>query len=86
MLIIVGAVVVLGAVLGGFLMAGGTVAVLVQPSEFVVIGGAAVGSLLISTPPKIVKMLIGQITAAFRAGPVQRDYVDLLAMQYRSSS
>ena len=53
MLIIIGFVVVLGAVLGGFLMAGGTIAVLIQPSEFVVIGGAAVGSLLISTPPKV---------------------------------
>jgi len=79
-LILIGFVVVLGAVLGGFLMAGGTIAVLVQPSEFVVIGGAAVGSLLISTPPKIVKMLIGQITGAFGSGPSRSDYVDLLAM------
>ena len=65
MLIIIGFVVVIGAVLGGFLMAGGSLGVLVQPSEFVVIGGAAVGSLLISTPPKIVKMLIKQVTGAF---------------------
>ena len=83
MLIIIGFVVVLGAVLGGFLMAGGTIAVLIQPSEFVVIGGAAVGSLLISTPPKIVKMLIGQVTGAFGSGPSRSDYVDLLAMQYQ---
>ena len=83
MLIIAGAVVVLGAVIGGFLMAGGALAVLIQPSEFVVIGGAAVGSLLISTPPKTVKMLIKQITGAFGSGPSQGDYVDLLAMQYQ---
>ena len=83
MLIIVGSVIVLAAVLGGFLMAGGALGVLVQPSEFVVIGGAAAGSLLISTPPKIVKMLMGQITAAFGSGPTQADYVDLLAMQYQ---
>ena len=49
MLIIVGLVIVLGAVLGGYLMAGGAL-VLNQPSEFIVIGGAAIGSLLISTP------------------------------------
>ena len=83
MLIVVGGVVVVAAVLGGFLMAGGVLAVLIQPSEFVVIGGAAVGSLLISTPPKVVKMLVGQITGAFGSGPSQRDYVDLLAMQYQ---
>ena len=83
MLIIVGSIVVLAAVIGGFLMAGGALGVLVQPSEFVVIGGAAVGSLLISTPPKIVKMLLGQITRAFGSGPSRSDYVDLLAMQYQ---
>ena len=49
MLMIVGLVVVIGAVVGGFLMAGG-VLVLNQPSEFIVIGGAAIGSMLISTP------------------------------------
>ena len=40
MLIIVGAVIVLGSVVGGYLMAGGAMGVLMQPSEFVVIGGA----------------------------------------------
>jgi chemotaxis protein MotA len=40
MLMIVGLVVVFGAVVGGFLMAGGDLLVLLQPSEFVVIGGA----------------------------------------------
>ena len=50
MLIIVGLVVVIGSVVGGYLMAGGDLLVLNQPSEFVVIGGAAIGSLLISTP------------------------------------
>ena len=50
MLVIVGFIVVLGAVLGGFVMAGGALGVLNQPSEFIVIGGAALGSLLVSTP------------------------------------
>jgi chemotaxis protein MotA len=81
-LIIVGAVVVLGAVIGGFLMAGGVLAVLIQPSEFVVIGGAAVGSLLISTPPKVLKAAIAQIKGAFGSGLGKADYVDLLAMLY----
>ncbi len=83
MLIIVGSVVVMAAVLGGFIMAGGHVMVLWQPSEFVVIGGAAIGSLLISTPPKIVKMLVGQIAGAFKPGTSSGDYIDLLAMQYQ---
>lgn len=83
MLIIVGAVIVMGAVMGGFLMAGGHLEVLIQPSEFVVIGGAAIGSLLISTPPKVVKMLVGQIKGAFGSGTTQKEYIELLSMLYQ---
>jgi chemotaxis protein MotA len=83
MLIVVGTVIVIGAVLGGFLMAGGHIAVLIQPSEFIVIGGAAIGSLLISTPIKVVQGLAKQIAGAFGTGPTRTDYVDLLSMQYQ---
>jgi chemotaxis protein MotA len=83
MLIIVGAVIVLGSVIGGFLMAGGHLEVLIQPSEFIVIGGAALGSLLISTPPKIIKMMIGQIKDAFGSGITKKDYIELLSMLYQ---
>ena len=55
MLIIIGLVIVLGSVVGGYLMAGGNLLVLNQPSEFVVIGGAAIGSLVISTPSTVLK-------------------------------
>ena len=44
MFTIIGIVIVFGAVLAGFLMEKGPLAVLVQPSEFVIIGGAAVGT------------------------------------------
>ena len=43
MLVIVGSVIVIASVIGGYLMAGGDLNVLVQPSEFVVIGGAGLG-------------------------------------------
>ena len=46
----VGIVIVLGAIVGGFAMAGGNFSVLIQPSEFVVIIGAAIGTLVISSP------------------------------------
>jgi len=83
MLILVGSVIVLGAVMGGFLMAGGHLEVLIQPSEFIVIGGAAVGSLLISTPPKVLTALVGQIKGALGSGLVKKDYIDLLSMLYQ---
>lgn len=83
MLLIVGAVVVLGAVIGGFLMAGGSLLVLIQPSEFIVIGGAALGSLLISTPPKVLKATLTQVIGALGAGMTSGDYVELLSMLYQ---
>lgn len=83
MLIIVGALVVIGSVLGGYLFEGGKVLLLAQPAEFVIIGGAAVGSLLISCSPKIIKMLFAQIGGIFGAGLTKDNYAELLAMLYQ---
>ncbi len=54
MFAIIGIVVVFGAIMGGFLMEKGPVAVLMQPSEMVIIGGAAMGTLLIANPLPLV--------------------------------
>jgi chemotaxis protein MotA len=83
MLLIIGVVVVLASVAGGYLMEGGQPLVLNQPAEFVIIGGASVGSLLIGTPPSVLKRLLGQLTKLFGSGATKADYVDLLAMQYQ---
>lgn len=84
MFVVVGFAVVLGAVVGGYLMAGGALGVLIQPSEFVVIGGAAIGSLLVSTPMKVLTLTMAQIKGALTgAGPKKQDYVDLLSMLYQ---
>ena len=64
MFIIVGAIVVLVSLVVGFMMAGGHLAVLFQPSEFVTIGGAAIGSLLISASIDDIKNIIGAIPKA----------------------
>jgi chemotaxis protein MotA len=84
MLVIVGFVVVIGGVLGGFLMAGGALGVLNQPSEFVVIGGAALGSLLVSTPGRVIAMTIAQLKDALTsAGATRQDYIDLLSLLFQ---
>ena len=44
MIVIIGALIVVGSVIGGFVMAGGHPAALIHVSEFVVIGGAAIGA------------------------------------------
>lgn len=82
MLILVGCLVVLGSVAGGYLMAGGALGVLYQPSEYVVICGAAAGSLLISTPVPVLKLTVAQIKALFAGGISRTDYAELLSMLY----
>ena len=67
MLLIVGVLIVAASVTGGYLMHGGQLLVLNQPSEFLIIGGAAIGSLLISTPMVVVKHLFGQLAGLFKA-------------------
>jgi chemotaxis protein MotA len=83
MLLIVGALVVIGSVLGGYLMHGGHLLVLNQPNEFLIIGGAAAGNLLIGTPPTVLKQLLGQTTAVLGGGLSKQDYKELLAMLYQ---
>lgn len=83
MLVIVGMIAVIGAVVGGYLMEHGKLALLNQPAEFVIIFGAAMGSLLISTPPSVLKRLIGQLGGVFSAGLQKSDYADLLALLYQ---
>ena len=50
MFIIIGILVVLGAVAGGYLMEHGNLKVLIQPAELLIIGGAAMGTVLIANP------------------------------------
>ena len=64
MLIIVGAIVVLGSLITGFTLAGGHLEVLIQVSEFITIGGAAIGSLLIMSSMDDIKKIIGAIPSA----------------------
>jgi chemotaxis protein MotA len=60
MFAIIGIVIVLGAVVGGYLMEKGNLLVLLQPAELVIIGGSAVGTLLVANPlPTVIKIFTG---------------------------
>jgi chemotaxis protein MotA len=58
---IIGIVVVFGAVLGGFMMEKGPLPVLIQPSELVTIGGAAIGTMLVANPMHILKQIVSDL-------------------------
>lgn len=80
---IIGLIVVLIAVLGGFIIAGGQVAVLIQISEFIVIGGAAIGSILVSNPPSFIGKMIKECMTLMKPSPYSKDaYMSLLKMLF----
>ncbi|MCW0414012.1 flagellar motor stator protein MotA [Xanthomonas sacchari] len=83
MLIIVGFVVVLISVVGGYLLSNGKLGALWQPYELMIIGGAALGAFLVSTPGKIVKATIAGVLGVFK-GPQYKadDYRSTLTLIY----
>jgi chemotaxis protein MotA len=81
--IIVGLIVTLGCVLGGFMAMGGHVEVLMQPWEFVIIGGATVGTFLIANPMTVVKDSgKGFFEALKNSVPKEKDYLEILGLLY----
>jgi len=83
MMALVGAVVVIAAVLGGFTIAGGHIPVLFHISEFVTIGGVALGGILISTPVKVIKATLAKMKLLLRKDPFDRAlYLDALKLLY----
>lgn len=81
MFVIIGAVIVIGAILGGYLMEHGNVSLLYQPAEFVIIGGAALGGFIIASPMKVIKGVqagIGRMFAGKAYG--KTDYLDALVL------
>ncbi len=79
----IGIIVVLGCVAGGFLFINGPLHVLFQPGELIIIGGAAVGSLLVSAPGKALGQVGKGLGRAFGdSTPTKAEYIDLLKLQY----
>ena len=80
---ILGILVVFGAVVGGFVMAGGHVPILIQPSEYVVIVGAALGTVIMATPGQMKTRIKHVFQMAFKdLIPKKKDYLDVLKLQY----
>jgi chemotaxis protein MotA len=84
MVVIIGFVVVLGGVLGGFTMAGGHVGALIHPSEFVTIGGAAFGAMVVMSPVKVLKDLARGVLNCLKGTPYNRQgYEELFKVWYQ---
>jgi len=84
MFIIIGIVVVLGAVVGGYLMEHGHLAVLLQPAELLIIGGAGIGTVLIANPLHVIKKIVAGVLGALKGSSFNKQrYLETLQMCYQ---
>jgi chemotaxis protein MotA len=80
---IIGIVIVFGAVLAGFLMEKGPLAVLIQPSEFVIIAGASIGILIAANPVHVLKKVASGLTGLLGGSKFSKNrYIDSLRMMF----
>jgi chemotaxis protein MotA len=71
---LIGIGIVIAAVLGGYLLHHGKIEVLIQPNEFLIIWGAALGSMVISTPMPVLLRLLKSFGKILSAGRFSRKY------------
>ncbi|TFW11548.1 flagellar motor stator protein MotA [Massilia arenosa] len=83
MLVILGYLIVCGAVFGGFAMAGGHLAALFQPLELLMIGGAAAGAFLVGNNGKAIKATLGALPKLFKGSRFTKDlYMELMSLLF----
>lgn len=81
---IVGAVIVIVCVFGGFVLAGGHLHVIWQPFEVVIIGGAAIGAFIIANTSTTMKLTIKlSMHAITSKAPSKDEYIELLQMLFQ---
>ena len=80
---IIGIVIVFGCIVAGYLMEHGNLKVLIQPAELIIIGGAALGTVLIANPLHILKQIAAGLGGAFGSSKFTRQrYTESLKMMY----
>lgn len=83
MFVIIGIVIVFGAVIGGFLMEKGHMLVLLQPAELLIIAGAALGTMLVANPFRILKKILAGLLGVLKGSRFsQATYLNSLKMMY----
>jgi len=83
MIIIIGCIVVVLCVFGGFVMGGGHLLVLVHVNEFLIIVGGAFGALVVMAPRKVIIDIVKGLMVCLKGAPYNRPaYEDLLRVLY----
>jgi chemotaxis protein MotA len=83
MLAILGILVVLAAVFGGFLLEKGNPWVLAQPAELLIIGGAGIGIVMVANSPAVIRKMLRGVVTVFRPRPrTSEEFLRRLRMLY----
>lgn len=83
MFLILGFLIVFGSIVGGYLMHHGQLAVLLQWNEFLILGGAGIGSMMIGNPPETLKRVVHQVLGLLKPNPfTEHAYAELLQVLY----
>lgn len=84
MFAIIGAFIVIGCVVGGYVMEHGNLSLLFQPVELLIIGGAAVGAFFISATPRVFSIVLKSIgTVLAPRSQSKGKYLELLSLLYQ---
>jgi chemotaxis protein MotA len=83
MLVVVGYLIVLGSVFGGFALAGGHLGAMLQPLELLIIGGAASGAFVVGNSPKVVKATLKALPTVLKGSRYTKSlYMELMALLF----
>ncbi|HTV41942.1 MAG TPA: flagellar motor stator protein MotA [Candidatus Sulfotelmatobacter sp.] len=83
MIIIVGICIVVACVFGGFIFGGGHLLVLIHPNELIIIGGGAIGALVIMSPRKVLMDIVRGLVTCIKGAPHSRAaYEELFKLLY----
>nr|WP_207783143.1 flagellar motor stator protein MotA [Pectobacterium polaris] len=83
-MVILGYIVIVASILGGYLMVGGALGALYQPSELLIIGGAAVGAFIVGNNGKAIKATLRALPLLVKSSKYNKAlYMDLMALLFR---
>ncbi len=84
MFLIIGLVIVIGSVIGGYVMHHGKVSILWQPTEFIIILGAGIGSMIMANPPAVLKNIAAGVIGLLKPSPFDKKaYGELLQVLFQ---
>jgi chemotaxis protein MotA len=85
MFVIIGYLVALGCIFGGYIIHGGNIDVVLHalPIELMVIGGGALGAFVVNNQPKVLKGTLKMLPQAFKGSKYTKArYLELMALLY----